>query len=308
MHRDLKLPRRALATGALLLALLAAACGGVDDANEGGSAPDEAGVVIQDGSDASNADAVAHNNGPFGSETGRPSVSDRKITRDATLRLRVEDITGAVTRVEDIAAEFGGFVSSSEVAVSGEDEAEQTASIKIRVPATSYNAVIRELRGMASKVDSESSQATEVTEEYTDLQARLRNLEATEARYIELLAVAKTIDEILPIQDRINSTRLEIEQAQGRLSVLNDITELATITVQLSLLPVSARGGDQGWAEEALSTSWETTQDALTVVGTLAIASAFILPWIVIPGLVFGGAWRVFGRRIVDLVNRLSRI
>jgi hypothetical protein len=304
MNRDLKLPRRALATGVLLLALLAAACGTSDTANESGGAPDEAAGVLEGFSE----DAVAHESGPIGAGSGLPSVSDRKITRDATLRLRVDDITGAVTRVEDIAAEFGGFVSSSDVAVSGEDEDDQTASIRIRVPATSYTTVIRELRGIASEVDSESSQATEVTEEYTDLQARLRNLEATEARYLDLLNKAQTIDEILSVQDRVNSTRLEIEQAQGRLTVLNDITELATITVELRLLPLAARGDNQGWAEEALSTSWETTQDALTVVGVLAIASAFILPWIVIPALVFGGVWRVFGRRVVDLVNRLYRI
>jgi hypothetical protein len=178
----------------------------------------------------------------------------------------------------------------------------------IRVPAESYSRVIRQLRDVASEVESESSQATEVTEEYTDLQARLRNLHATEQRYIELLALATTIDQILPVQDRINSTRLEIEQVQGRLNVLDDLTALATITVELRLPPVSARADDKGWAEEALSTSWEATKDALMVLGTVAIASAFILPWIVIGGLVFTGGWRLVGRRLSDALGKLYRL
>jgi hypothetical protein len=260
-------------------------------------------VVVQ-----SNSDSVTHANGPA-SEPDVASISERKITLSATVRLRVDDIPAAVQQVEDIAAAQAGFVSSSDVSIdSGEGDSEQTATMKIRVPAASYTEVIRELRGVAVRVDSESSLATEVTDEYTDLNSRLRNLQASEARYLDLLNRAQTVDEILAVQDRVNSTRLEIEQVQGRLNVLNDLTDLATISIEMRLPPLVASSQNDGWAEEAVQTSWDATKTAVEVFGTLAIATVFLLPWVLIPVLLVAVVWRLFGRRIAATMERISKI
>jgi hypothetical protein len=302
MGKVLATPWRATVIGALLVALLlTAACGGSDTSDSGGASSGDD-VVAQ-----SNDDALADLGG--GSDPDVPSISERKITLSATVRLRVDDIPTAVQQVEDIAAARAGFVSSSDVSIdSGEDEREQTATMKIRVPAASYTEVIRELRGIAARVDSESSLATEVTDEYTDLQSRLRNLEASEARYLDLLNRAQTVDEILAVQDRVNSTRLEIEQVQGRLNVLNDLTALATIGIEMRLPPLVASSQNDGWAEEAVQTSWEATQTAVEVIGTITIATLFLLPWVLIPVLVVAVVWRLFGRRIAATMERISKI
>lgn len=255
-----------------------------------------------------NSDAILRSNGPV-ADPNAPSVSERKITLSATVRLRVDDIPVAVRQIEDIAAARAGFVSGSEVSIdSGEDDGEHTAAMTIRVPAASYTEVVRELRGIAAQVDSESSLATEVTDEYPDLQSRLRNLGAAEARYLELLNRAETVDEILSVQDRVNNTRLEIEQVQGRLNVLNDLTALATISIEMRLPPLVASSQGSGWAEQAVETSWEATQTAVEVFGTLAIATVFLLPWLLIPALVVAVAWRLFGRRIASTMERISKI
>jgi Domain of unknown function (DUF4349) len=235
--------------------------------------------------------------------------------RNATLDLNVENVAAAVQQVEDAAGAAGGFVSSSNVFVSNTDntgdsvERTQTASVTIRVPADAYSSVMSQLRGIAKETVSETSDASEVTEEYTDLQARLRNLEATEARYLELLARAVTIDEILTVQDRLNAVRLEIEQVTGRINVLNNLTDFATITVRLSLPPAIAEaGGDnQNWVEEAWNASWETSKDALVVLGTVAIVSGVFLAWMALPALALFVAWRMFGRRILELARKLNQ-
>jgi hypothetical protein len=72
-------------------------------------------------------------------------------------------------------------------------------------------------------------------------------------------------------------------------------------------LPVVS-AADRGWAEEAVRTSWEATQTAVQVFGTIAIATAFLLPWLLIPALVAAGAWRLFGRRITATVDRISKL
>jgi uncharacterized protein DUF4349 len=286
--------------------VLAAACGGGDSTDRG---TDESG--IQGGAPLGDGDSVSDAGGDDGgSDPNLPTTAERKITLSATIQLRVDDIPAAVQTIEDIAADRGGYVSDSEVSAGPSEENDRGVStMRIRVPAASYTSVIRELRGLATTVDSEGSQATEVTDEYTDLQARLRNLQATEARYLELLARAETIDEILTVQDRVNGVRLEIEQVQGRLNVLNDLTDFATISIDLRLPPLVATSGEsEGWAQQAVETSWEATRLALQVFGTIAIATAFLLPWLLVPALVVAGSWRLFGRRISATVERISRL
>ena len=83
----------------------------------------------------------------------QPQVQDRKIVRNATLDLRVENVAAAVQQVEDAAGAAGGFVSSSNVFVSNTDntgdsvERTQTASVTVRVPADAYASVMSQLRG-----------------------------------------------------------------------------------------------------------------------------------------------------------------
>jgi len=306
MEKWQRLGAVALAGGALLVA----ACGGSD--SSGG--PPSGGDL-----DAAAREAPA----PAADETAgfdeveprsdgsleQPQVQDRKIVRTATLDLEVENVVEAVQQIDDVATAAGGFVSASNVFVeteNGADEVQrtQTASVTIRVPADAYSSVMGQLRGIARETVSETSDASEVTEEYTDLEARLRNLSATEARYIELLNRAATIDEILTVQDRLNQVRLEIEQVTGRIQVLNNLTDFATITARLSIPPAIAQGGDnQNWAEEAWQASWGTSQHAMVALGTVAIVGGVFLAWMAVPALALFVIWRLFGRRITEFAR-----
>jgi len=251
--------------------------------------------------------------GATGSNLSPASLIDRKIVRTATLELSVEDVGAAVQKVENAALVAGGFVSGSNVSTesdSGDDaQKRQRATVTIRVPAEAYASVMSQLRGIAKELKSETSDAREVTEEYTDLQSRLRNLEATERQYLELLAKAASIQDILTVQDRLNPVRLEIEQAQGRINVLNDLTDLATITVELTLPPaVAQQEEDQGWAAQAWETSWDASQDAAVVLGTVAIAGSVLMAWLTVPLVLGLIGWRLFGRRVVSWAQRVYRL
>ncbi len=242
---------------------------------------------------------------------------DRKIIRDATLEVTVEDVPGAVQAVETAATGAGGFVSSSSITVETppqpvptEDEPQPTAvpdrqraTVQIRVPAERYADVVKALRGLGD-VKAESSNSQEVTEEYTDLEARLRNLEATEQRYLELLNRAEAIPDILTVQDRLGAVRLEIEQVQGRMKLLDDLTDLATITVNLSLPPIAVEAPapetEPGWAEEAWDDAWDKSQEVLETLGAVGIVAGVVLVWVLVPAVGLGIAWRVIsliGRR-----------
>ncbi len=237
-----------------------------------------------------------------------PALAGRKIVRNAGVSLGVEDVGAAVQQVETIAGSAGGFVSESSVFVESPPEPlegdaasprrAQSATVTIRVPTSAYASVMNQLRGVAGEVQSESSTTSDVSEEYADLEARLRNLEATEARYLELLEKAETIPDILTLQDRINAVRLEIELIQGRINLLNDLTDLATIVVQLQPLAlVAEEPSESGWAQQVWDDAWETSEEALQAMGTAAIVGGVVLAWLAAPALAIAIGWRLFGPR-----------
>src|SRR5690606_34153233 len=133
-------------------------------------------------------------------------------------------------RVHQIATSAGGFVAECAFTGSGE---EHRASLTIRVPADRFQSVVDELRGMAVEVVSVSTTAQDVTEEYTDLESSLRNLRAVEAQYLELLGRANQIGDILQVQERLIGVRDQIERIEGRVRLLGNLSEMATLSVSL---------------------------------------------------------------------------
>jgi len=238
---------------------------------------------------------------------------DRQIIRTATIELTVDDVPGAVQRIEIATAAAGGFVSSSSITIEQqpppddpeeEQEIRQRGTITIRVPAESYASVMNKLRGIVDDprdITSLTEDTSEVTEEYSDLQARQRNLEATETQYLELLSRAESISDVLLVQDRLNSVRLEIEQVMGRLQLLDNLTSMATITAFLTLPPLVSLPVDpepeRSWAREAWDDAWTASEDALEALGVAAITGGVLLVWLLIPGALFLGGWRVVASR-----------
>ena len=223
------------------------------------------------------------------------SALDRKIIQSSSVDLGLEGENGVSRGFQDIiriAETAGGFVASS--SFSNIDE-KQFADVTIRVPGTQYQSVLAEIRGMGS-VTQESSDANDVTEEFTDLQARLRTLNATEQRYLELLAVAVTVNDILVVQDRLDVVRGQIEQVIGRINLLDNLTDLATITVHLSPVAIAVEPASSGGSltpAEAFSNAWEAS---LTVLAGIAIAGLVVVAfswWLVPPlaALAIGTRW-----------------
>ena len=252
----------------------------------------------------------AQNGGP-GETSGGTNASnsnsliDRKIERQATLEITADNVPATVAKIEAAAGAVGGFVSQSTITqavTTNEDDKQkerQQATVQIRVPAERYGAVMTELRGFAKDVTSENSTTQEVTGEYTDLQSQLRNLQATEAQYLTLLAKASTIDEILTVQDRLNGVQGQIETVQGRINLIENLSAMATITINVSppLIPANSEPPkDQNWAQEAWANSWEASQDSARVLGVVGITFGVLGVWLLVPGAIGLAGWRIWER------------
>lgn len=288
------LPGFVVSVGLLSVALIGAGCGDDDvsdnDAGIGASAVQPAKSGEDGRAGGSLALAPATGGAPEASTT-----LERKIVFTAGIALSVEDVQASFSEVSRLAVSTGGFVEKSNFAGANADGA---ASLTIRVPASRYQDALVSLRGLrGGSLETESSNSREVTDQYTDLQSRVRNLERTEQQYLELLAQAKSIPDILAVQDRLDAVRLQVEQIQGRLKVLDDQTELATIDVTLT--PLAAAKAEKGpkAVTEAFVDAWAWFTEASRYVAAglamLAVAAVFIAP----PAALVLAVARVVSRR-----------
>ena len=159
------------------------------------------------------------------------ATSDRQVIRNGTLALVVVDLERAVASIGDVLAGIpGAFVANSEIRPARDH---QPSVMTLRIPAAAFDQALAALKALAVEVLQEQTHAQDVTEEYTDLGIRLRNLEAAERQLLVIFERAEKVEDILNIQDRLGQVRGEIERLQGRLNVLKDRIALATLHIVL---------------------------------------------------------------------------
>jgi hypothetical protein len=163
----------------------------------------------------------------------------RKIIRNAEMTIEVEDAATAQQKVGAVAERLGGFVVTSEISQAG--SASPTVSIVMRVPADRFGDALAALHEAGSRVIREKTTGQDVTEEYIDLEARLRAKQALEAQFLEIMKRANSVSDALQVQAQIGQVRSEIEQLEGRRRFLENQSSLSTITVTLQApVPVVA--------------------------------------------------------------------
>jgi len=216
-----------------------------------------------------------------------PARVDSLIIKTGDFTLLVDNVGSSIERVTAVATETGGFVVSSNVWTQGNSD---YATITIRLPVAQFEAAQSRLRGLAVDVLSESSSGQDVSEEYVDLESRLRNLEATATRIRAFLDEAKNVEEALDVNARLTEVESEIEQIKGRMSYLEDRAAFSTITVQLQqdAAPIEPQRWTPGKTAEAAVNSLGNLLQGLADLGIwLAIAVAPVaLPVVAITFLV----------------------
>ena len=213
---------------------------------------------------------------------------ERMIVRNGDMSLIVNDVVDTRDEIAQLAERQGGYVVSSWI--SGE-EAEMRGSISIRVTDDKFEQTMAELRNLAIRVDSESTSSRDVTEEYIDLEARLKNAEATENQYLALMDKAVDVEDMLKIQDYLSRVRREIEQIKGQMTYLERTSSTSLITVQLQPATTTKPLVATGWnILEALKSAVRGLVIFGQWLATAAIWLLFLLPlWGTIVGIFY---WR----------------
>ena len=235
---------RKMMAGALVVSalVLLAACSGSDsfESNDGpvgpagaagsdGSREKSAALMVRDGSEEMSAAVTVRNTRADSAFAAGELPTTRMIIREGQLSIEVESILEAMDAARAVVEGVGGRVDASNIV--GADSDTKYGSVTLRVPSSSFDAVVGELRTLG-RLLSESSSSADVTEEYVDLEARRGNLEETEQKLQAFLDQAEDVEDLLAVQRELTTTRGEIERLIGRINLLSALVSESTIGVE----------------------------------------------------------------------------
>jgi hypothetical protein len=158
------------------------------------------------------------------------AAGDRKIVRSGELGLIVQGPAEVAEKIRLLAETQGGFLVSSEV--SGGPNA-TSGSLTIRVPEARFEETWAEIHKLGRRVETEKIDAQDVTRQYVDQDASLRNLRAEEGQYLAILKQAHTVKETLEVSEKLTGVRGQIEQQQAEFNALSKQVETVAITISL---------------------------------------------------------------------------
>ena len=226
-----------------------------------------------------------------GSTNPQIPLSERKVTVQTDLSLLVRDVKVSTLDIKKQAESLGGFMVNSSATY---PEGGATGYISVRVPSAKLDGFLESLRNLAVRVVSENISGTDVTDQYKDIDARLATLTETKATFETIIRQAKTVDEILRIQQSIFQVQDQIDSLKGQKNYLEDTTATSLISVNLATDELSLPYAPaQPWRPSVIfKTAVRSLVTTLRGLGTAAI-------WI--------GVYSVLGLPVLGLIWYLAR-
>jgi hypothetical protein len=298
MLRRLRRSRLILLSTALLAVLLLASCKKEETMASETTAPQAAPAAEKM---AARDDAAAPPAGAAPASPGTPApaarsrLDSRKLVRTVDLALEVAATTPVAEAIQKVALDLGGYVGSV--------NAERCDDLlyyrlTIRVPVERLDSALAAVKKLAVRVDHEQVATEDVTDQYVDLDARVRTLQATERELQALLAESRQksrkVEEIMAVYRELTEIRSQIEQIAGQLANLDKLAAFSTLNVQLTPTEAARPVAVAGWQpSETVRGSFRTLVSMLrSLVDFLIFAVIVLLP----AALVAVVAWKVLAR------------
>ncbi len=181
-----------------------------------------------------------------GSEGYVPAIprDDLKIVYTGSIQLVVSDLPTALARAKAAVLAVGGYIGASQESNDGD---KPVATITYRIPASRWEDAIGDLRDLSTKVVAEQTQASEVGGQLVDLDARIRNLQASEASLQEIAKGTGKISDLLDVEAQLTDVRGQIEQLQGQQAQLSDQVAYGTMVATFGLEVQQVVETAKGW-------------------------------------------------------------
>jgi Domain of unknown function (DUF4349) len=274
-----------------IAAVIAAGCMGIPiGKSDSVSSPQNTLQVIDSNGRLQTESKMAYGEGtaPLPVPTNVPSESasgtmapDTKIIKTASLTIEVNDVPGAVEFLKSLAAQKGGYISSTNVQKNYNNRL--TGSVIIRVPEKEFETTLTGVQAIGT-VKSVSTQGQDVTEEYVDLQAQKTSYQNQLAQYNEIMKKAVNVEDVITVQQQVDRVQVQLNRLEGRLKYLDSRIDLSTITVNLQ--EPEPVGGQSG--HNFVSTINEGISGFFGMIDAVIILFFTLLPIIIIGGAGYG--------------------
>jgi len=228
-----------------------------------------------------------------------PDVKDqRMIIKTGSLSVEVDKYDEAENKVSEVVKKYSGYIANSNS--SQNSSGNKSGTLTVKVPADKFDALVSDI-GKIGKVMNQSIQANDITEEYVDLEARVKTQKELEQRLIKLLDdKAARLSDVIEVEEKLASVRQKIESFEGRMKLLKSQSDLSTLTISIyepSMISTSSGGGFFYELGQAIKKGLSGFTNILAVSITFLIA---IIPLVIIAVIIF---WIV--RKIIR--NRKSK-
>jgi hypothetical protein len=226
--------------------------------------------------------------------------AERMIVRSADVALVVKDTEDSVAQIKSIVSELDGYVVDMRL---WRDQDQLRGTVTVRVPAASLDEALIKFKALAVKVERESGSSQDVTEEYSDLGAQLRNLEATEQELLELLATVRErtgkAEDILAVHRELTQIRGQIEQLKGRMQYLERTAAMSAVTIELTPDVLATPITVGSWRPSAtVSRALRALVQTLRVLVDAVIWLAlYVLPVAIVVLIPLAALWLLWRRR-----------
>ena len=291
-----------LISTAILAGIVMTGCssGAANDASSSGLSEPQAAAPAQKQDTGSGAEGAADLAAPDQAAQGKDapaqapdlSVDQRSIVYTGSITIRVNDVNIAAARATAIANGAGGFVGGDKRNTS---DGSSDATMELRVPAAKFSAVVDELARTLGKEEQRGISTEDVTEQTVDLDARISVQQARVDSGRQLLAKAKTLNELVMLEREVATRESDLASLQGKKRRLADLTTLSTITVVLLDPQATVKPKDDGTPGflGGLAGGWKALITSLAVVLTVIGA---LLPWLIAIGLPLWAIWYAYRR------------
>ena len=212
-----------------------------------------------------------------------PAAANRKLIKNGWMTIEVKDALEARNSIIEGLTKLGGFVSGSQLRLIG-DHVE--INLVIRTPSDKFDELL-DLCRKGSKVADERMQVEDVTDEYVDLEARLKNAERLEERLLDILKMKTSkLSDLLEVERELARVREEIERMIAQRRSMDGRISLSTLNLTISeRIPSKIKAPESVWGPAVhvfsnLPIYFERSMAALAkAIAVLAIILIYVLPW-----------------------------
>ncbi len=289
-----------LCIGLLIAILLLTGCSSTSGNSYDSNVAEEQEAAMEAPMEAPIADGVE-----FGDEVGfdetQETVTDQKLIKEGNMRVTVSDSVEAARLIEERVVALGGYVAgTSKYSQYYDGQEYYSIDMNIRVPGESFDFLVGEVEGLG-KVDNSSTNVQDVTQQYIDLEARLKNLKSEEERFVAIFDQADTVEDMLAVESELARLRGEIESLEGQFRYLNNRVSYASLYLTLDeerIKTAEFEGLSLGQVFKEMGSAFSRGVYGFFVfIGDLFVQLAYMLPFLISIALI---AWLAFvlGKRL----------